>query len=342
MKNITSRNTKIDFVAALRLSPIHNISPISENPKLIEIEKIEIDPTNPGRVIMSKRDERRRPSVRDSYDILGRIIYPIIVSKKNDDKYELIDGHARFNEARGRGQEKIHAIVFPEMTLEQRICLRETLNAAQEPFDAASIIADLSFLAKERRLDISNPEDIKTLLRDFPERVRNHEKDLLILSRWHPEAVKLLGESYTDDENTIGLDKFRGLNSILATMEKLHPQTVEMLGGAKELSLKLASMYNKRKFSDGVRSQEGIRRVVKLLKSVDSDDRVVREFFRKEKGYSELPQIVDEKAKENVIDLSKRLRKLLSNIEAEELTSDEYQELRRTWKVLDQVLYSAS
>ncbi|HZZ17239.1 MAG TPA: hypothetical protein VFE08_14900, partial [Candidatus Sulfotelmatobacter sp.] len=193
-------------VSALRSSPIHGLIPIHPGPVSVEIDAIELDPTNPGRMSQSLRDSRRAGSIRDSYDILSRIVYPVIVCEKEGDssRYIHVDGYGRLKEAQARGQRKINAIVYPPMSLEQRICMRETLNAAQEPFDAVSIIHDLQQLARIRNVDTSDPEQVRTLVRDLPERVRKHEKDLLMLARLHPSAVSAMGESYRKDGATIG------------------------------------------------------------------------------------------------------------------------------------------
>jgi hypothetical protein len=123
-------------------------------------------------------------------------------------------------------------------------------------------------------------------------------------------------------------------------MEKYHPNTLLSLGGLKDFTLKLAAMYTKRKFSNGIRSQEGIRRVTRTLKTYDQDSRAVKEFFVKEKNYSELPPMDSEKDNETLLGACKHFKKILSNVE--ELTETEHQELKRTWKVLNQVLYNIS
>ena len=144
---------------------------------------------------ISSRGSRRAGSIRCFYHILSRIVYPIIVCQHPDQpgRYIHIDGYGRLKEAKARGRQLIDAIVFPPLDLEQRICMRQTLNAAQEPFDAVSIIQDLQELAKIRNVDTSDPEQVKTLVRDLPERVRKKEKDLLMLARLHPKAVSSMG-----------------------------------------------------------------------------------------------------------------------------------------------------
>ena len=289
------------------------------------------------------RYKRRAPSIRDSYDILSQIIYPVIVCKdpEHPGRYIHIDGYGRITEAMGRGQKTINAIIFPPLTLEQRICLRQTLGAAQEPFDAASIIRDLQELAKERKLDVSNPENIKTLVRDLPAKVRKHEKDLVMLARWHPKAVEALGESYEANGVAIGLDKIRGMDRILKVLEKRHPKTITKLGGQLSASKKLADMYLAKKFSEGTRSQEAIRNVAQTFETISSDDPAVFEFISKEKSYSELPAVPtggQDAGEAMILRACKQLTSLLIDLEADSLTASAKRALVRTDAVLDKVL----
>jgi len=333
-------------VSALRSSPVHNLIPVSPTATPIEVAAIEKDPTNPGSVTKSLRNERRAGSIRDSYDILAKIVYPIIVCQKPNDSahYIQIDGYGRLTEAMARGQQKIEAIVYPPLTLEQRICLRQTLNAAQEPFDAVSIISDLQQLAKERSLDLMNPDQIRTLVRDMPERVRKYEKDLIMLARLHPRAVESMGESYRQDGETIGLDKFRGIARVLRTMETRHPKTVEQLGGPRELSLKLSKMYIDKKFSEGTRSQEAIRQVAQILSTATPDGPEVADYFNHERPFSELvSKPVDLKSpsrsgKSPIVDACRALTDLLMDVDSDSLASAELRALERTGSVLNKVL----
>jgi len=222
------KSTPTSNVSALRSSPIQDIRPLFDDPVAIDLDSVDFDPTNPG-TTKSLRYKRRAGSIRDSYDILSKIVYPVIVCEnpQQPGRYMHVDGFGRLSEAKARGQRQVSAIVYPSLTLEQRICLRQTLNAAQEPFDAVSIIRDLEELARLRRLDLTNPDHVKTLVRDLPEKVRKHEKDLIMLSRLHPMAIEAMGESYHEDGQTIGLDKFRGMSRIVATMEDRHPESLE-------------------------------------------------------------------------------------------------------------------
>jgi hypothetical protein len=339
----TKSSSTTPDVGALRSSPIHGLTPLHENAILIDIDAIDIDPTNPGSITESMRYQRRAPSIRDSYDILGRIVYPIIVCKTPDGKarYMHVDGFGRLSHAQARGQQKIYAIVYPPLSLEQRICLRETLNAAQEPFDAVSIIRDLQELAKERHLDVTNEEHLRTLVRDLPEKVRKHERSLVMLARWHPKAVEALGESYRKDGKTIGLDKFKDLARILTTLKEQHPKTLAKLGGESELSLKLARMYLNKKFSEGSRSQDSIRKVRATLASMRGEDPSVLDFFVKEKSYTELPrgdEAPERSVKSELLAACQSLTKLLVEVEAEALSLPERRALERTEAVLDKVL----
>lgn len=361
----TSKSQAAD-VAALRSSPVHGLVPLYPKPVSVQIEDIEIDTTNPGSVTQSMRNERRVGSIRDSYDILARIIYPIIVCQKpgGGKGYIHIDGFGRLSEAKARGQREIDAIVYAPLNTEQRICLRQTLNAAQEPFDAVSIIHDLRELAKERHLDITNPEHIKTLVRDMPERVRRYEADLIMLARVHPLALQAIGESYRKDGKTIGLDKFREVARILKTMEDRHPDTVRQIGGAQELSLKLSKMYLDKKFSGGTRSQDAFRRVATALqKTLPPDDPSIAEFFVKEQSYADLMAVAEMHSdgagvkgsstgaasssyvnltrNSPVIDACDAFERVLNTIDLKALTHAETLRLDRTGSVLRRVLRRA-
>lgn len=340
-----SKHTSEADVQALRSSPVHDLRPVHETPVSIDIDSIDIDATNPGGTTKSLRYERRAGSIRDSYDILNKIVYPILVCKhpEKPGRYIHVDGFGRLSETKARGDRQISAIIYPYLTLEQRICLRQTLNAAQEAFDAVSIIRDLQELARERNLDLTNPQHVKTLVRDMPEKVRKHEKDLVMLARLHPTAIEALGESYKKDGQAIGLDKFRGMSRVLSTMEERHPKTVEKLGGARELSLKLSKMYLDRKFSEGSRSQEAIRQVAHALKELPEEDPAVTDFFKKEKVYSELPFLTGKRGNAGGPSLTVACQTLISillDVDADSLTATELRTLQRTDTVLHEVLGS--
>src|SRR5438309_746081 len=84
-----------DLVEQLRLSPIRNIQTVSYQE--VDVSQIDVDPTNPGSDPHSRRYLRRGPSIAESYDIIGRNVYPVVVSQRGDapGHYILVDGHGR-------------------------------------------------------------------------------------------------------------------------------------------------------------------------------------------------------------------------------------------------------
>lgn len=333
-------------VSLLRNSPVHNLKALNDKPDWINIDDIEVDPTNPGSVTESLRYRRRTPSIRDSYDILGRIIYPIVVCKSldNADKYVHVDGFGRLEQLRERGEKQILAYIYPPMTLEQRICFRQTLNAAQEPFDAVSIIQDLRTLSAERNLDLNNSDHVETLVRDLPEKVQKHKKDILELSRWHPEAIAALGESYDLNPKSIGIDQIRSLGRIMTEVLTRHKKTLVKLGGLEEFSKKLAQMYIDRRFAENGRSQDGIRVVVKSLKTLPEEDPAILEFFDDGKAISELEKVansVNPNREGLVVEGCTSFINTLLNLNTKHLTEDEMNALKRTAVVLNSVFSEA-
>ena len=91
-------------ITALKGSPVHDLKPLNEEAQRINIEDIDMDKTNPGSVTESLRYQRRAPSIRDSYDILGRIVYPIIVCKnaEHTGRYIQVDGFGRLEQLKQR------------------------------------------------------------------------------------------------------------------------------------------------------------------------------------------------------------------------------------------------
>lgn len=329
-------------VAALRDSPVHNLNPINEESELINIDDIDLDTTNPGSVTESLRYQRRAPSIRDSYDILGRIVYPIIVCKNPEHvgRFIHVDGFGRLEQLRQRGAKQVRAYIYPPMTLEQRICFRQTLNAAQQPFDAVSIIQDLGALAKERKLDINNAEHVETLVRDLPEKVQKHKRDILELSRWHPDAIAAIGESYGTSPASIGMDQIRSLGRIMNEMLSRHQETLKKLGGLQELSSRLAQMYLDRRFAEDGRSQQGIRTVIKSLKTLQSDDLSILKFFENGMSINELEKTAratTPNEKGAVINGCTAFINVLLNVNTKRLTEDEINALKRTATVLHSV-----
>ena len=333
-------------VSELRLSPVHNLEPLYDQPQLIEISSIDLDETNPGSVTESLRYKRRAPSIRDSYDILGRIIYPVIVcvSAEHANRYTHVDGFGRIEEAIGRGDKKIRAYVYPSMTLEQRICFRQTLNAAQEPFDTVSIVEDLRILAKERGADLTNPEQVKTLVRDLPEKVQNHKDKIIELARWSPDVLPLIGETYGPNPTKIGTDKIKEMGKILDKMEERHSDTLKKLGGTQALSKTLAKMYLGKKFTEEGKSQQGIRNVAKSLKALPADDKVILSYFSNGAKVTELHKAAKEATPNEsgtVLSGCEAFVKVLLNVNTKLLTKEDMAALKRTQAVLNSVLSEA-
>lgn len=327
----------------LKGSPVHDLKPINEEPQWINIEDIDLDETNPGSVTESLRYQRRAPSIRDSYDIFGRIVYPIIVSKnpEHEGRYIQVDGFGRLEQLIERGEKKVRAYIYPSMTLEQRICFRQTLNAAQEPFDAVSILQDLRILAEERNLDIHNAEHVKTLVRDLPEKVQKQKNSILELSRWHPDVIEELGESYGNNPKSIGMDQLKNLGKIITEMMTRHRNTLNKLGGSIEFSKLLAHMYLERKFAENGRSQDGIRVVTRCLKNITEDNPTIYNFFTDGTSIKTLEKtarsaIPNEEGE--VVTGCTNFINVLLNLNTKRLTEDEKNALKRTSMVLNSVL----
>lgn len=293
---VKSHKTDVN-IGALRSSPIHGIKPISAQPIQLDVDAVVSDETNPGAVTESLRYSRREPSIRDSFDIIGSVVYPIVVCEHTNDvkrengKHINIDGHGRLDQIRRRNEPTVWALVYPPLNLEQRICLRQTLGASQEPFDAVSVMQDLQILAKERGLDVSNVDDLEVLLRDLPEKVRKYRRDLLILTRWDLDSLDSparLGESYKQNSHAIGLDKIRAMTRIVDALKDHHPKVYQELGGDKGTTRRLASMYVAKKFSTGRRSQDALRTVVKAIRELDEGNPLVETFFNEELDHAVL------------------------------------------------------
>ncbi|MBA4179034.1 MAG: hypothetical protein C0506_00445 [Anaerolinea sp.] len=326
-------------MAGLRTSPVHNIRPLKDDPVELDIDAIEIDPTNPGSLTDSLRYKRREPSIDDSWDILGGIVYPIVVAQKPDDpaRYIHVDGFGRYKQAQGRGARRIRAIVYPPLTLEQRICLRQTLNAAQEPFDVASIIKDLQALALERSLDLRDSTQIKLLVRDLPDKVQKREQDLVVLARWHPDAVKRIGESYgrRGPESAMGMDKVKELTKIMDIIATKHPEVAIELGGDMAVSERLFALYNADAFSRHGRSQEGIRAAADALRDLQSNDRRVREFLA---GTLDLTAAGNPRPIGNLVKLCQEVNNLLLTKDPSSLTETECRALRGIQRSIEDLL----
>src|ERR1051325_56504 len=82
MPRTMTKKTEVDQVDSLRNSPIHGIKMVED--REVELNLIDDDPTNPGTDKFSRRYERRQPDIRDSFDIIGEAIYPLVISISSD------------------------------------------------------------------------------------------------------------------------------------------------------------------------------------------------------------------------------------------------------------------
>lgn len=288
-KTAVASDAAEDLKKSLQSSPLRGIQPVQPCAIEVDIDSIEIDPTNPGTVTKSRRNDRRMPSMNDSIDIIGGVVYPGVVCQKKGEpgKYVHVDCYGRLHTLKARGFKKMWVIVYPPLSQEQIICLRQVLNAAMEPFDAVSVIADLRLLADERGLDLTSLSDVRMLVRDMPAKVRKFEKDIVMLGRWDAKTISNLGDSQ-DEGETIGLDKIRAMTSIINTVSSCHPKTLTQLGGEKKLSKILGKMFLDGKFSEDTRSQEGIRVLNRALKNITEDHEKVHAFFDQQKPWNAL------------------------------------------------------
>ena len=342
MSKALLKDLNADQVQLLKGSPIHGIEPVGN--REIGIEAIDQDDTNPGKDSLSRRYERRAPNIRESYDIIGDVVYPVVVclSLNSSGRYIAIDGHGRLDELRRRGRKKIKAIVFPALTLEQRICLREVLNAAQEPFDTPLILKDLSLLAQERGLDVRNNNDLESLLADLPESIRKHRDKLKLLARWPMEVADKIGVDDNDAAGVIGLDKVKELNGLVTAVQRNHPETAKAFAGDR-LYKQVLKLYFDGKFRDGRRSQDTIRDARRLLKKLPQDHQAATRFMKGLVDFNQFkadaePNLTERSGKNGVVGLCKELTALLTDLDATNLTADERRSLKRTAELASKVL----
>jgi ParB-like chromosome segregation protein Spo0J len=338
----TAKKLSIYPTEKLKNSPIHGIRPIGE--REIDISLLDTDPTNPGSDQFSKRYKRRGDSIRESFHIIGGPIYPLVVceSTKKPGRYTIVDGHGRGDEAARSPQKTIRVIVFPPLTLEQRICLREVLNAAQEPFDTPLVLKDLQLLARERGLSIRNPNDVKTLLADLPENVRKMEGKLNLLAEWPEQVLDQVGIDDDDSKQIIGFDKIKSLDVVVNAIREQHPRIAREFGGEK-LYLQVLELYFQKLFRGGRRSQETTRVAAKLLKELPQDDPLVKRFLKGKVDFGNFESHAKRKIslqseKEDLVPLCKELNALLTDVDVHNLTSVEKRSLKRTAELVSQVL----
>lgn len=341
MPRTALKKTDSDQVDLLRRSPIHDLVAI-ENQE-IDLEKIDEDPTNPGTDKLSLRYKRRMPDIRDSFDIIGRAVYPPVVCQSaTSERYITIDGHGRLHEAKRRGQKTIRCIVFPQLTLEQRICLREVLNAAQEPFDTPLVLKDLSLLAGERGLDIRNDDDVDSLLSDFPAKIRKQREKLKLLAKWPSDLADKVAVDEDPTAGVIGIDKVKELNSFVSAIQNSHPQIAKAFTG-DQLHKQALKLYFDGRFRDGRRTQDTIRDARRLLKKLPQDHDAADRFVKGKTDFNEFKAdaergLPDRPGKHGVVGLCKELAALLTDIDASNLTADERRSLKRTAELASQVL----
>jgi ParB-like chromosome segregation protein Spo0J len=342
MPKTALKDENVDQVDFLKRSPIHGIKPVAE--REIELSLIDEDPSNPGSDKFSKRYDRRAPDIRESFDIIGGIVYPLVVCEKGDasGRYTIIDGHGRGDEAKRRGEKKMRVIIFPPLTLEKRICLREVLNAAQEPFDSPLVLKDLSLLAEERGLDIRNDNDLESLLADLPASIRNHRKKLKLLAKWPSEVANKIGVDDNAEAGVIGLDKVKELDLLVGSVKKNHPETAKLFLGDK-LQKQVLKLYFNGTFRDGGRSQDTIRDVNRILKKLPQDHPSTKKFLKGSLSLGEFKaetelELSDRTGRDGLVGLCKDLNALLTDVDALHLTAAERRSLKRTAELASQVL----
>jgi len=336
-KSAVKRNE--DYTQFLKGSPIHGITPKGRFE--IELKLIDDDPTNPGANKFSDRYKRRAPDIRDSYDIIGGIVYPLVVSESGSGRFVAIDGHGRRDELLRRGVEKVMAIIFPPLTLEKRICLRQVLNAAQEAFDTPLVLRDLHLLAKERGLDIRNKDDLESLLADLPPKIRRQREKLELLAKWPLDVADKISVDNDVEAGVVGFDKVKELNGLVSAVQRNHPGTAKTFAGDK-LYQQALQLYFNGSFS-GRRSQDTIRDARRLLKKLPQDDPVAKKFVNGTIDFSEFqaqaePKVVDRPGRQGVVAICKDLNVLLTDIDPQRLTAAEVRSLERTVELVSKVL----
>jgi hypothetical protein len=339
----SSKRTEADIAAVreqLRKSPVRNL-PAPEN-MVVDMALIDDDPTNPGADETSGRYDRRAESISDSFDILGGPVLPLVLCRNPEapKRFIIVDGHGRRDEARRRNQQSIKALVFPPLTLEQRVCFRQTLNAAQEPFDPPLILKDLQLLAKLRKLDIRKETDLRALLGDMPYNVRKHYTKLRLLSRW-PEAVAdKIGIDDDDKLGILGFEKVKELDGLVTALKRSHPGVAARYPG-DALYKQVLNLYHAGYFRNGGRSQEAIREARKLIKKLPKDHALASGLAGGDIAFGEFQQAAAAQVQaghQHIVNLCKDITVLLTDLDPATLSAPEIRSIERTADLMGKVL----
>lgn len=337
------KRTDVDNAAVqdqLRKSPVSNL-PAPEY-MVVDVNLIDDDPTNPGAEETSGRYERRAESISDSFDILGGAIYPLVLSRSAEarDRFIGVDGQGRRDEARRRNQPTMKALVFPPLTLEQRVCLRQILNGAQEPFDPPLILKDLQLLAKLRKLDIRKEPDLRALVGDMPCNVRKHYSKLRLLSKWPESVADKIGIDDDDKAGILGFEKVKELDGLVTALKRSHPSVAAKYPG-DSLYKQVLGLYHKGYFRNGVRSQEAIREGRRLLKKLPKDHPLAAGLVSGSLAFPEFQQAATAQLQathDGLVKLCKELTVLLTDVDPAALTAPELRSLERTADLMGKVL----
>ncbi|HKB92211.1 MAG TPA: hypothetical protein VKC60_16970 [Opitutaceae bacterium] len=342
LKSTVVYQPDLSLIEQLKNSPIHGLQPIDE--REVDLSLIDTDPTNPGADEYSHRYERRWASISESFDIIGGPVYPLVICEhpSKPGRYLTVDGHGRGDEARRRGFKKVRSLIFPKLSLEQRICLRVTLNAAQAPFDTPLVLKDLQLLARERGLDIRNDKHLHALLVDLPLSVRKHQDKLKLLTKWPADVGGKIGVDDDDEAGVVGYDKVKELDGLVNIVRRGHPDAAASYP-EDQLYRQVLRMYFDGAFRDGRRSQDTIRDARKLIKKLPQDHALVKRFLKGGLTFSDFaaeaePNIHDSAEHDDLTPLCKRLNALLTDIDAHNLTAAERRSLKRTADLASQVL----
>jgi hypothetical protein len=315
----------------LQRSPIRGVH---YKPSSVDITLLDIDETNPGSDKYSARYQKRETPINESYDILGAIVYPLVISEKGDGsgRFWIVDGHGRYGELARRGTTTVNVYIYPPLSLEQRILLRQTLNAAQAPFDTGLVIRDLFILAKERGLDVRNDKDLRALVADLPDNVREQYKKLKMLAQWPTDIVEKISVDADTNSESLGVARLNELNGLVTTIKKYHSEVGENNSGY-DLHRKVVSLYQRGTFRDGCKSDQGIRDAKSALRAIPEDDPMVEKFLEgkvtlpKLRAIGQAHKATDEG--ETLLDLCKSLNTVLTDAEWDDLEPAEQKALKQ-------------